>query len=110
MLHTIYLGLFKHMMDLIEWFLKKQGRVQAFDDIWKALPPYPGLLVPKKAYREVTHWQGKEMRNLLCCILKALAVALRQPGGAQAIQVPFKRARGCVTVRGLVNFTLIAQY
>jgi len=54
MLHTIYLGLFKHMMDWIQGYLKKQARQQAFDDAWKALPPYPGFFVPKKAYREVT--------------------------------------------------------
>ena len=33
MLHTIYLGLFKHMMDWIEGFLKKHGRLQAFNDV-----------------------------------------------------------------------------
>ena len=38
MLHTIYLGLFKHMMDSMEGFLKKHGPLQAFDDVWKALP------------------------------------------------------------------------
>jgi len=54
MLHAIYLGLFKHMMDWIQGFLKKHGRLQAFDDVWKALPPYLGFLVPKKAYGEVT--------------------------------------------------------
>jgi len=106
MLHTIYLGLFKHMMDRIEGLLKKHGRLQAFDDVWKALPPYPGFLVPKKAYREVSQWHGKEMRNLGPCILGVLAVALCQPGGAQAI--PFKPARGCV--RALVDFTMMGQY
>jgi len=85
MLHTIYHGLFKHMMDWIEGFLKKHGRLQALDDVWKALLPYPGFLVPKKAYCEVTQWQGKEIRNLGRCILPVLAVALRQPGGAQVI-------------------------
>jgi len=59
MLLTVYLRLFKHMMDWIQAFLKKHGRLQAFDDVWKALPPYPGFLVPKKAYREVAQWQGK---------------------------------------------------
>jgi len=54
--HTVYLGLFKHIMDWIQAFLKKHRRLQAFDDIWKALPPYPGFLVPKKAYREVAQW------------------------------------------------------
>ena len=63
-LHTIYLGLFKDMMDSIEAILKKHRRLQAFDQVWKALLPYPGFLVPKKAYRDVTQWQGKEMRNL----------------------------------------------
>jgi len=46
------------------------------------------------------------MRNLGRYILGVLAVALRQPGGAQVI--PFKRALGCV--RALVAFNMIAQY
>jgi len=46
------------------------------------------------------------MRNLGRCILGFLAVALRQPGGAQVI--PFKRALGCV--RALVDFNMMAQY
>jgi len=45
MLHTIYLGLFKHMMVWIEGFLKKHRQLQAFDNVWKALPPYPGFPV-----------------------------------------------------------------
>jgi len=56
LLHTVYLGLFKHLMDWILGFLKKHPRLQAFDNTWKALPPYPGFLVPKKAYRGVTEW------------------------------------------------------
>jgi len=106
MLNTIYLGLFNHMMDSIECFLKKHGRLQAFDNVWNPLPPYPGFLVPKKAYREVTQWHRKEMLNLGHCILEVLAFALPQPGGEQAI--PFKRALGCV--RALVNFNMMAQY
>jgi len=46
------------------------------------------------------------MRNLGRCILGVLAVALRQPGGAQAI--PFKRALRCV--RPLVDLNMMAQY
>ena len=106
LLHTVYLGLFKHMMDWVQGFLKKHGRQQAFDDAWKALPPYPGFFVPKKAYREITQWQGKEMRNLGRCILGVLAAALRQPQSAQAI--PFRHALSCVSA--LVNFNMMAQY
>ena len=75
LLHNIYLGLFKHMIKWIEGFLKKHKRQQPFDDIWKALPPYPGFNVPKKAYREVTQWQGKEMRTLGRCISAVFASA-----------------------------------
>ena len=57
LLHTFYLRLFKHMMDWIHGFLKKHARLQAFDDGWKTLPPYPGFFIPKIAYREITQWQ-----------------------------------------------------
>jgi len=53
-LYIMYLGLFQHMIDWIKAFLKTHGRLQAFDKVWKALPPYPGFLVPKKAYCKVT--------------------------------------------------------
>jgi len=106
MLHTVYLGFFKYMMDWIQAFFKKHGRLQAFDDVWKALPRYPGFLVPKKAYREVAQWEGKDMRNLGRCILAVLGVALRQPQSSQVI--PFKHALGCV--RALVDFSMMAQY
>jgi len=106
MLHTIYLGLFKHMMHWIKAVLKKHRRLQAFDDVWKALLPYLAFLVPKKAYRDTTQWQGKEMRNLGRCTLRVLAVTLGQPGGAQVI--PCKCALRCV--RALVDFNMMAQY
>ena len=53
-LHNIYIGLFKHMMQWIEDFLKKHDRQAVFDEVWKSLPPYPGFSLPKMAYREVT--------------------------------------------------------
>ena len=55
--HTVYLGLFKHLMDWISCFPKKHALLQAFDHTRKALPPYPEFFVPKKAYCEVTQWQ-----------------------------------------------------
>ena len=106
LLYTIYLGLFKHMMDWIQGFLKKHGRLQAFDDTWKTLPPYPGFFVPRRAYREVTQRQGKEIRNLGRCLLGVLAVALRQLDSTPVI--PFKRALECFTA--LVDFNMMAQY
>jgi len=73
LLDNIYLSLFKHMMESVEGFLKKHKWQQGFDDAWKEIPPYPGFSIPKKAYREITQWQGKEMRTLGCCISAVLA-------------------------------------
>ena len=53
-LPNIYLSLCKHMMEWVVGFLKKHKRQQAFDNAWKEIPPYTGLSLPEKAYREVT--------------------------------------------------------
>jgi len=78
----------------------------AFDKVFKALPPYPGFLVLKKACHEFMYWEGIEMRNLGLCVPAVLAVALRHPRRAQLI--PFKHPLGCI--RALVNFNVMAQY
>jgi len=56
MLHTVYLGLFKHVMEWIQAFFKKLCQLQAFHNVWKALRVYPEFSVRKKAYRLVAHW------------------------------------------------------
>jgi len=104
--HTIYLGLFRHMIDWIQGFPKKLRGLQAFDDSWKGLPAYPVFFVPNKAYWDVMQWQGKEIRNLGRGLLGVLAVALLQLDSTQVI--PFKHALGCV--RALVDFNMMAQY
>jgi len=106
MLHTLYLGLFKHLMDRIQGFLKKHGQLETFDEVWKALLPYSGFLACKKAYHEVTQSQEKVQQNLGRCDLGVLAVAMLQPGSAQLI--PCKGALRCKRV--LVNFNMMAQY
>jgi len=106
LLHNIYLALFKHMREWVEGFLKKHKLQQPFDDPWKEIPPYPGFSVPKKAYREITQWQGKERRNLSPCISAVLVSALQNLHSSQ--YQDFKRALKCVSA--LVDFTLMAQY
>src|SRR5437588_5190696 len=67
---------------------------------------YPGFTVPKKAYRQVSQWQGKEMRNLGRIVLPAFVEALRAPTDAQ--RHPCRVAIQCVVA--LVDFHLLAQY
>ena len=106
LLHNINLSRFKHMMEWVEGFLKKHKRQQAFDNAWKELPPYPRFSVPKRAYHEVTQWQGKEMRNLGRCISAVLASALQIPDSFQ--HQDFNMALKCVGA--LVDFSLMTQY
>ena len=105
-LHNIYLGLLKHMVECVKAFLKKPKRQQAFDDAWKESASYPGFSVPKKAYREITQWQGKERRNPGRCISAVLASALRNPYSSH--DQDFHSALMCVSP--LVDFPLMAQY
>jgi len=93
-------------MPWVEEFPKKDKWQPPFDDAWKEIPPYPGFSVPKKAYGEVTQWQGKEMHNLSLCISAVLVSALRNPDSSQ--HHDFQIALKCVSA--LVDFSLMAQY
>ncbi|KAF8456960.1 hypothetical protein BGX38DRAFT_1327137, partial [Terfezia claveryi] len=57
------LGMLTHLMKWIQEFLDHVGRLKTFDQIWSRLPPFPGFTRPNKAYRSVSQWQGKEMRQ-----------------------------------------------
>ena len=104
LLHNIYFGPFKHIVKWVVGFLQKHKLDPAFDDAWKEIPPYPRLSVSKKAYREVTQWQGKEMRRVGRGISARLASALRNPHSSQFPN--FKSALNCVSV--LVDPSLMA--
>ena len=106
LLHTVYLGILKHLMEWVQDFLKKHDRLDSFDEAWSSMGAYPGFTVPKKAYRQVSQWQGKEMRNLGRIVLAAFAAALRSPTEAQ--RHPFRVATRCVAA--LIDFHLLAQY
>jgi hypothetical protein len=105
-LNNIYLGMFKHIMEWIQAFLKKHNRLEVLDKVWASIAPYPVSAVPNKAYRATIQWQGKEMRNLGRVIFEALAAALRNPG--VAVRGDFAKVLKCV--RGLIDFHLMAQY
>jgi hypothetical protein len=56
LIHNIYLGILKYLMEWIEGLLEKHKRQQQFDEVWMSMPPFPGLTRPTKAYQEVTQW------------------------------------------------------
>ncbi|KAF8542359.1 hypothetical protein BDD12DRAFT_729202 [Trichophaea hybrida] len=105
-LHNIYIGMFDHLMTWIEGFLQRHGKATVFDQIWSNIPPYPDFYHPGKAYRQVTQWSGKEMRNFGRIIYPAFAAALHNPLPRQ--RVVFRKALACV--RSLVYWSLVVQY
>ena len=80
-LHNVLLGVLKHLMDWIQGFLEYNEQINAFDYVWHYLTPYPGFSVPTKAYRVVSQWSGKEMRNFAKVILGTFTAALRRNAG-----------------------------
>jgi len=42
-LHTICLGMHKHLMDWVTTFLEQHSTIDKFNQLWVMMPPYPGL-------------------------------------------------------------------
>jgi hypothetical protein len=89
-LHTLLLGLLVHMMSWVQEFLSFVGRLTVFDHIWSRLPPFPEFTILNKAYRSVTQWQGKEMRNLLRVLLAVFTASLSRTTDAPTIAARHK--------------------
>ena len=105
-LHTILLGMLKHLMNWLRTFLAKHGRLHSFDIAWKTAREYPGFRPFLRGYADVYVWTGKEMRNVLKIVLPCVAAALRNPDPGD--RLTFARAIRCV--KALVDFSLMTQY
>jgi len=93
------------MMAWVEGFLEKHKQQPGFNHGRQAIPPYPGLSVPKKAWGEGTQRKGKEMHILGRCNSALLASALSNPDSAQ-----YHNCKSALkSVTALVNFALMAQ-
>jgi hypothetical protein len=93
-LHTIYLGILKHLMEWIVPFLEFHKQIDRFNDLWAIMPYYPGFARFNKPYTAVTQWSGKEMKALGCVIVPIVTTMLFDPSSEQ--QGPFESAMLCV--------------
>jgi hypothetical protein len=98
--------MFDNLMTWIEGFLQRHGKAAVFDEIWAGIPPYPNFYHCGKAYRQISQWSGKEMRNFGRIIYPALAAALHDP--LPRHQAVFQRALTCV--QSLVYWSRVVQY
>src|SRR5690606_19304107 len=65
LLHTMDLGMVKHAL---EWMFNmldehEKGLPDLYDLTWMTISLHPAIAVPKKKYRSVKQWSGKEYRN-----------------------------------------------
>ena len=99
-------------MEWIEGFLKKHKRLVVFDKIWENIPPYQGYQPQQKQYRQITMWNGTEMRGVNLVILACFTGALRQAGATRKLSAAAHRdskiAIRCV--RTITDCCLMAQY
>jgi hypothetical protein len=110
LLHVLFLGLFKHLMEWLEEFLKHHGRFKRFNELWKSMEPYPNIHIPTRCYNEISQWQGVEMRSfsriIHCCLAASLSYPFPTTGSRQ--NWLFKKAISCTSA--LVDFSLVASY
>lgn len=105
LLHTIWLGMMKHLMEWLLAFLEKHDRLHVFNQIWKTVPPFHDISPVNKTYSEVSQWQGKEIRIMSRYLLAVFTVSLRKPKPSQ--RLPFGKAIHCT--RSLLDFIMCSK-
>ena len=106
LLHTIYLGLLKHLMDWLVPFLAHHKRLAVFNRLWSTIGPYPGFSLFRKPYTMVTQWQGKELKMHGRMILPILGASLLEPS-AELRGLFIEAIFG---VKGFIFFQLVVKY
>ena len=75
-LHQFYLGLAKTTIEWLMQYLERHGLMNRFNKRFKSIPPYPEFYPFRKAYNEVSKWQGKEIRMILRFLVPAIGPLL----------------------------------
>ena len=101
-----------HMMKWLTDFLSDIGQLMTFYYLSSRLPPYPRFTRPNKAYRSVTQWQGKEMKNLLYMILGEFTASLSETTDLRPLSARNKSfaQKAILSVRYITDFILLAPY
>ena len=106
MLHTVYLGLLKHVSGWVDDFLAFHNRQGIFDDVFAGIGPHRDFRHMNKPFRAISQWTGLDYRNLGKIIVPALAAALEN---CSVREKPlFHRAIACA--RAVVDFTTMINY
>jgi hypothetical protein len=110
LLHTMDLGMIKHALEWMFNMLDEHGKglPDLYDVTWMSVSPHPSIFVPKKKYRSVKQWSGKEYRNAASIMLSVLEATIDPYPADVEQQEIFDRSLDCLCA--LLNFYLMAQY
>jgi len=106
LLHTVYLGVLKHLMEWLVKWLNTEKLMATFDDFWCRVPAYHGLKNFNKRYTATSQWQGKEMKVVVKILVPILAATLLSVGSP--ISPHYAQVLKCV--RSFVYFALMCEY
>jgi len=105
-LHTVYLGMLKHLKNWVTSFLEHHFTINKFNQLSAMMPPYPAVAQFINPYSQITLWSRKEIQALRCVIVPVFVATLLNPSANQ--RIPFTEVLLCM--KNLVNFHLSAQY
>lgn len=110
LLHTMDLGMVKHACEWMFNMLDEHGKglPDLYDITWMSISPHPEIFIPKKKYRAVKQWSGKEYRNASSIMLAVLEAALDPYPATFEQQEIFDKSLDCLS--GLLDFYLMCQY
>lgn len=106
LLHTMQIGMLKHLLQWLHEFLKQHKRLDKFNDIWLSVPAYLNMTKPRCAYEEVSRWNGGEIKTMTRFLVGVVRNTLRDPTPKQ--REAFERVVECT--RSLIEFYFYAQY
>jgi hypothetical protein len=83
LLHTMQLGMLKHLLGWVLVFMKQHTRFEAFYNIWLFVPAYLDVAQPRRTYEEVSSWQANEIKTMSRFLVAVLRCALYAPSASQ---------------------------
>jgi hypothetical protein len=83
LLHTLQISMLHHLQKLMFHFMKTHEWRDKYKAIWLSRPAYHNLTPMNKSYKEVSQWNGKEMKDMSWHQLGVVTQPLRAGSPAQ---------------------------
>ncbi|KAF8539494.1 hypothetical protein BDD12DRAFT_882271 [Trichophaea hybrida] len=82
LLHTMQLGMLKHLLGWLQQLMKKFKQLTKYHEPWLSVPAYLTMTKPKILYEEVSQWTGKTLGTMSHYLLAVVTNALRCPNAS----------------------------